>query len=141
HRTLRVQHERLQRLEDTALGILQRMHQTDPLRLAWERAQVIQRLARRVDAALADAIVRRLEQAGRIASSARGIGLPGYGPRLSKNEERLLSQLVELHRQAGLQPPSIRDCQQQVTTGREAVPKLLSLAASQGELVPICSEF
>lgn len=131
----------LERLEQAVVDLLARLHRSDPLRLYWDRGQVLHRLRRTVEPALGELVVRRLEAAGKIRTGPRGIGLAGVGPRLARNEQRLLEELVEQHRRAALQPPSISQCQQQAKMHRESVPKLLALAAAQGDLVPVSSDF
>jgi selenocysteine-specific elongation factor len=56
---------------------------------------------------------------------------------LSKNEQKLLEQLVEAFRQSGFPPPTVEECQAAAVKNREAVPQLLSLAASDGFLVEV----
>jgi selenocysteine-specific elongation factor len=71
----------------------------------------------------------------------RGLSLAGHGPKLSQNEQKLLAHLVETIRSAGMQPPTVKEFQQQVPKNPDAIPQLLALAAANGELVEIATDF
>ena len=67
----------------------------------------------------------------------RSIGLADRGPKLSKGEQELLHQLIEMFRQAGCQPPSIKECEQAATKNQKSVRSLIDLAACNGDLIEI----
>ena len=71
----------------------------------------------------------------------RGVALPGRGPQLSANEQRLLSQIVETYRQAGLHPPTVDEIRDRTEKNQSAVGKLVALAAAAGQLVEISPGF
>jgi selenocysteine-specific elongation factor len=65
----------------------------------------------------------------------------GQGPKLTNNEQKLLVQLIDMHRAAGLQPPTVKECREVAARHQEAVPQLLALAEANGELVSVSSDF
>src|SRR5205085_5598765 len=69
--------------------------------------------------------------------SQRGIALKGHGPQLSKNEQKLVDDIVARYREAGLNAPSLEEVQAGVTKNQALVPQLVSLAVAEGHLVKI----
>jgi selenocysteine-specific elongation factor len=49
-------------------------------------------------------------------------------------------KLIDQYRQAGLQPPSVTECQQSAAKHQKSVRSLIALAASDGELVELNAE-
>jgi selenocysteine-specific elongation factor len=88
------------------------------------------------DAALAD-LARRQQ----VRLAGERVGLAGRGPKLSRNEQKLLEQLIDNFRQAGFPPPRVEECQAAASKNREAVPQLLALAAADGFLVEVGPSF
>ena len=76
-----------------------------------------------------------------IRLSPTGIGLTGCGPKLSKNEQALLNNIISWFRGDGLTPPTAAECQQRATKNKDAVPQLLTLATNNGDLVEIGKDF
>ena len=91
--------------------------------------------------AVLDAVLQEMEQKKTIRLNNQRIGLVGQGPKLSQNEQKLLTQLVEQFRQSGLETPSTKQCQQSASRNQDSVPDLLALAAANGELVQISQEY
>ena len=126
-----------ERIEQT----LEKMHQREPLRSTVDRSRLAHHLAYCVDAAKLDVILRRMEQEGRVRWTEKGVGLSGHGPKLSQSETKLFAQLLDTYRQAGFKPPTIKECEQQATKNRQSVAALVALAANEGDLVEISSEY
>jgi selenocysteine-specific elongation factor len=85
--------------------------------------------------------LKSLEAQGTIRADERGVALVGRGPRLTQNERKLLSQLVEVFRGAGIASPTVQECQQQAPRNQGSVPQLLALAAENGDLVAIAPDY
>jgi selenocysteine-specific elongation factor len=49
--------------------------------------------------------------------------------------------LTEIFRTAGIQSPSVAECQQRAAKSQSSVPQLLALAAANGELVEIAAGY
>jgi selenocysteine-specific elongation factor len=82
-----------------------------------------------------------MRAAGRIHVSAGGVALVGRGPKLSRAEQTLLADIVGWFRAAGIQSPSLADCQERATKNRAAVAQLLALATGAGDLVQIAADY
>ena len=76
----------------------------------------------------------------RLKFGPTGVSLVGRGPKLSQNEQKLLNELVDKFRAAGIKAPSLKECQEQTTKNQAAVAQLLALAAANGDLVELTSE-
>ncbi|MBC8350501.1 MAG: selenocysteine-specific translation elongation factor [Planctomycetes bacterium] len=125
------------RIEST----LKQLHERYPLRSVLERSIVANQFRYLDDESILTTALKHMNTDGTIKFGANGISLVGHGPKLSNNEQKLLSQLIETLHAAGLQPPSVKECQQQATRNQESVPQLLALAAANGELVEVSTEF
>ena len=87
------------------------------------------------------AVLNDLRQAGRVQISGDSVALTGHGPKLSQNERKLLDELIPIFRQAGIQSPSVEECQQRATKSQQSVAQLLALAAANGDLVEIAAGY
>jgi selenocysteine-specific elongation factor len=92
-----------------------------------------------LETAVLDTVLKDMRIAGRIRVDQRGIALAGHGPKLSQNERKLLRELIEIYRTAGIQAPSVALCQQQTGKQQQTIVQLLALAAADGDLVEIAS--
>ncbi|MFM9116896.1 MAG: SelB C-terminal domain-containing protein, partial [Planctomycetota bacterium] len=140
-RRLLVHRRAAERLCERVVAVLSRLHADHPLKLSVERTKVASRLEYLGETAILDALLEMLRAAGRLRVSERGVTLAGHGPKLSHNEQKLLADLVARIQQAGVEPPSVSQCQQLATKFAQTVPQLLQWAADDGQLVAISSEF
>lgn len=131
----------LTQLSDRVESALRRMHEENPLRSVIDLGQLTQGFRYLGDSALLDAVLKQMQKAKRVRLSPRGIALEGCGPKLSQNERKLLVQLIETYRGAGMQSPTVKECQRQATKNQQSVPQLISLAEADGDLVQITAEY
>ena len=120
---------------------LARLHEQKPLHTMVDVSRLASRLAYLESDGLVNTLLDVMRGAGRLKQSKRGVALTSHAPKLSVGEKKLLEQLIQQYRGAGLQPPSVQDCQQRATKLQDAVPQLIALAADEGELVQISPEF
>lgn len=120
---------------------LEKMHRREPLRSLVDRAQLIERLARQWDANLLDAVLEQMQVTGRIRLAERGVALAGHGATLAPHERKLLDEICEIYRAAACQPPTVGEVRARVAKNRALVPQLVALAASEGELVSINTDY
>lgn len=140
-RTVRLHRLVLEQLGDRVEKSLRKMHEEDPLQSMLDRGRLANRFRYLHDNALFDTILGEMCRDKRIRLSERGVALAGAGPKLSQNERKLLAELIEMFRQAGLESPNARQCQQQVTKNQQSVPQLIALAAVDGDLVEVASGY
>jgi selenocysteine-specific elongation factor len=71
----------------------------------------------------------------------RGIALPGHGPQLSKNEQKLLAEIIETFQTSGYEPPTVEEIRTRTTKNQQSVEQLIALAVAEGQLVEIGGGF
>ena len=116
---------------------LERRHDLEPLKSVFDRTSLAAQFSYLGPASVFDAILDRLNRAKQVRLTTNGVGLAERGPSLSKGEQELLKQLIERYREAGFQPPSVKECQKETVKNQQSVPQLISLAATDGDLVEI----
>ncbi len=139
-RTLGVHREVIAQISERIALVLDRFHREHPLRSTMDRHQLASAFAYLGDPAVFDAVLQEMQRAGRIRTTERGVALAGAGPQLSANERKLLAQLIEIYRQAGLESPTVDQCRQQAAHNAKSVPELIALAAADGDLVEIAAD-
>lgn len=140
-RTIRIHSKVLQRLGDRMEALMRRLHQQNPLRSMLDRHQVAAAFRYLPDTALFDAIIDDLRRGGRVQVTGRGLTVTGEGPKLSANERKLLAELIAIYRQAGIESPTVDQCCRQVARNQQSVPQLIALAAADGDLVEVASDY
>jgi len=140
-RSIRLHRLVLKQLCERIESTLKKLHERYPLRSVLERSTVANQFRYLDDESILTTALKQMSADGTIKFGPNGISLVGHGPKLSQNEQKLLAQLIETFLAAGLQPPSVKECQQQATKNQDSVPQLLALAAANGELVEVSSEF
>jgi len=140
-RRVSLHHRAYERLADRIAGVLKKMHDREPLRVVIDRSRLMHLLEWLGDDALVSAVLARMRDEGRIRLTDATVALEGCGPKLSANEQKLLAQLIERFRTAGIESPSIQQCRELAVRNQASVPQLLKLAAASGELVEIAPEY
>jgi selenocysteine-specific elongation factor len=118
-----------------------RLHEQFPLNTMIERSRLVNRLAYLDNPPLVDALIDRLVKNKKLRVSDRGLALAGHGPQLSAGEQKLVDAIIERFRAAAFQPPTVGELQKSVLKNQAVVPKLVELAAAEGHLVAVSSEF
>jgi len=127
---------RLEKLKQMILKFLDQQHTLQPKRWFIDRA-LVERHLHFLPPAVVVALLRQLQQTHKLRHSATGIGLPNRGPNLTKNKLKLLEQLLQQFRGAGLNPPTIEQCIAQTPKNKQDVVDLLKMATESGDLVAI----
>ncbi|MDP1562613.1 MAG: selenocysteine-specific translation elongation factor [Pirellulaceae bacterium] len=131
--------KRLTKLEGIVLKFLDQQHTLQPKRWFIDVAMV-ERHLHFLPSVVVNTLMKRLQQSHKLRRSATGIGLPDRGPNLTKNQAKLLDQLLQQFRTAGLQPPTIEQCIELAAKNKHDVQDLLKLAAESGDLIRIDSQ-
>lgn len=140
-RKLRLHSAVVERLEDRILAALKKQHEANPLRSMIDRASFLSGFSYLGEKALIDAVITNLKSSGKIRLSTTGIGRTDCGPKLSKNEQSLLNNIVSWFQADELTPPSVEECKSRATKNKDAVPQLITLAINNGDLVEIAEGF
>ena len=122
-------------------AILDEQHTEFPLRMMLERSRLVHRLEYLGPEAVITAVLAAMSRAGRLRESERGVALPGRGPQLSKNEHKLLADIVEKYRSAGYEPPTVDEIRAGATKNQQSVDQLVALAVAEGQLIDIGGGF
>ncbi|MBL8890727.1 MAG: selenocysteine-specific translation elongation factor [Planctomycetaceae bacterium] len=130
---------RMTKLSHVILKFLDQQHTLQPKRWFIDVA-MIERHLNFLPSAVVTALLKRLQQSHKLRRSATGIGLPDRGPNLTKNQAKLLEQLLQQFRSAGLQPPTIEQCIGLAAKNKQDVEDLLKMAAESGDLVRVDRE-
>jgi selenocysteine-specific elongation factor len=138
-RNLHVHKLVLQQICNRIAGVLNQLHDEFPLRTVFDRSVVSDRF-RYLEESILQACLKLMVGEQRLKFGPNGVSLVGRGPKLSQNEQKLLNELVDKFRAAGIQSPSIKECQKQATKNQAAVGQLLALAAANGDLVALTNE-
>ena len=122
---------------DRICAALTRLHDQEPLKSVFDRSSIASQFAYLGPNSVFDAILQRLAKNKLVRLTEKGVGLSDRGPKLSKGEQELLKNLIQRYREAAYQPPTVKECQQSATKNQQSVPELISLAATDGDLVEI----
>jgi selenocysteine-specific elongation factor len=136
-RTIQLHREVFEGLGERILHTLEKMHERQPLHSLLDRSRLASRFEYLAEPGLFDVALAALARNGKVRISGPRVGVAGRGPQLSKNEQKLLEQLVETFRRAGFPPPTVEECQASAVKHRESVPQLLAVAAADGFLVEV----
>lgn len=139
-RSLRFHRDVLDQLCQRIATSLEKLHQKYPLRVSIDRQQIRQGF-HYVDDVVFNLALSNLRGAGKIRLSDQAVALEGHGPKLSQNERKLLAQLVEDYRQAGLESPTVKQMQRLATKNQASVPQLIALATANGDLVEVNADY
>jgi selenocysteine-specific elongation factor len=140
-RALRVERRWLNDVFRRVETILNQQHDESPLRTALDRSRLVHRLAYLGEEPVIEAILAAMAREGRLKTSERGVALPGRGPQLSKNEQKLLVEITETFRASGYEPPTAEEIRSRATKNQQAVEQLIALATAEGQLVDVGGGF
>ncbi|HET6881055.1 MAG TPA: selenocysteine-specific translation elongation factor [Pirellulales bacterium] len=140
-RVLRVERRWLEGGFQRIEGILEHEHAEFPLRMMLDRSRLVHRLEYLGPEPIVTAILKAMSRAGRLNETDRGVALPGRGPQLSKNEQKLLADIVETYRAASYEPPTVEEIRARTTKNQQSVEQLVALAVAEGQLVDIGGGF
>ncbi|HEV3343290.1 MAG TPA: selenocysteine-specific translation elongation factor [Pirellulales bacterium] len=136
-RELRVERRWLDDVFRRIESILKQQHAEFPLRTVLDRSRLVHRLAYLGEEPVVEAILAAMSRAGRLTIGDRGVALPGHGPQLSKNEQKLLADIIDTFCTSGYEPPTVEEIRGRTTKNQQSVEQLVALAAAEGQLVEI----
>jgi selenocysteine-specific elongation factor len=140
-RELRVERRWLDDVFRRIESILKQQHAEFPLRTVLDRSRLVHRLAYLGEEPVVEAILAAMSRAGRLTIGDRGVALPGHGPQLSKNEQKLLADIIDTFRTSGYEPRTVEEIRGRTTKNQQSVEQLVALAAAEGQLVEIGGGF
>jgi len=120
--------------------ILNKLHDDNPLSVNFNIAPVRERLRFLAVDSVLNQIFSLLQKQGLLQVSMGRVGLKSRGPKLTKNETKLLEHLQATLQQTGLQAPLLKELQQQAEKQADAVLQLLKIAEAGGAITKISDE-
>lgn len=140
NRMLQLHAERITELEQRILDVLAILHEQNPLMTNHDRQKTLARLDYVGDAALLQAVSDRMVKAKKLTGDARRIARTDFKPKLSINQRKLKDKIVEAHREAGFQPPEVKDFANQAAGNATALKDIFEVATAEGFLVKVSDD-
>ena len=140
-RSLLWHHQVLNDMVERIEATLDKMHQREPLRSTVDRSRLTSQLRYCLDAPTLDNLLLRMQKDDRVRLTEKSVGLAGRGPKLSQAETKLLAEIIRKFQQAGYQPPTVKECEAAANKNKSSVASLISLAATEGDLVQISADY
>jgi selenocysteine-specific elongation factor len=125
---------------EQVVDFLRRLHDKSPLAVAFPRASLEAAFRWLGEGAALATVLDEVRRAGQIREAGAGIGLADRGPKLTRAQQTLYTELINWIRQAGIGVPSLPELKDRAGNQAAAVPQLLAVAAGAGELVQIAPE-
>ena len=132
--------ETLASAESHVEKVLNKLHDENPLSVNFKIAPVRERLRFLGADTVLNRIFSLLQKQGLLQVATGRIGLKQRGPKLTKNETKLLEHLQATLEQSGLHAPLVKELQQQADKQADAVVQLLKIAESGGKIVEISEQ-
>jgi len=125
----------LEDLEHRALARLEAYHRSEPIRPGMPTSTLRGSLPDNVERNSAELVISRLAERGRIAIEGDLVRLPDHRPTLTAADQTLVARIADEARSAGLEPPSLKDWEQRLGIGGDALRNLLAHLVRAGQLV------
>jgi selenocysteine-specific elongation factor len=128
---------RLARLGDSLLAALSQSHAAQPDALGPSRAALFRRLRGEAPEAALDAALAELQSAGKVVRDGAVLRLTEHQPRLSREDERLWSQVYPLLATDDLRPLRVRELAAELSLQPEPLSRFLKRAERFGRVAQV----
>lgn len=132
--------DRIRIIGDRIAKTVANLHERNPLQSKFEIRAIRHRFEYIDDDQAFQLAIRDLVKRKIAIERDGSISLNGFGPQLSKNEQKVLDEIVKLFAASGLAPPTIDDCKKSVSKNKDSVPQLVELAIANGDLERISKD-
>ena len=140
-RSVCMHRDRFEALGAQVIKTLTRLHEAHPLRFSHRRNVVENEFAWLEQKELLDAVIEHLKKQKTVIANVQTVALAGSGPKLSKGQKALLEDLLSKLESAQLKPPTAAELQKSAAKNKESVPELLEMAAENGDIVKVNSDY
>jgi selenocysteine-specific elongation factor len=127
--------------EERIQAYLTSFHDKNPLATLLERATLGNAFAYLGDPGIIPLLLDKMGREGKVRITERGVGLKDRQPKLSNNQRATLRTVVELIRNANLQPPWAEELRKSYPAHAKEMEMLLEIGVSDSELVRIAKGF
>lgn len=114
-------------------------HRKTPLRSLVERSRLAKHF-RQVSEDLLAAVIESMQSKGLLRCQKGGLALADWSPRLSDEQNGLLTQIATIYRKAKFQPPSIDQIAADLGQSRETVVELVEVAVESDDLMRLSKD-
>ncbi|MEC7565598.1 MAG: selenocysteine-specific translation elongation factor [Planctomycetota bacterium] len=121
--------------------ILQKEHEKYPLRTSLSIAPLRNRLNYLGNDTEINRMLSYFQKQGHVQIHDGTVALKGQGPRLTKNERKLLGNTVDQIKQDGLNTLLVKEIEAQAGSLKDSVQQLLHVAVANGDLVEISEQY
>ena len=141
-----VSREAFDRTSAAALAILAAFHKASPSLPGMPRGVLAAEALRRVKAggpealATADAVLRKLESAKKIAAAGGDLKLPGHVPTIDAASSDLKPAIEKAYLDAGLTPPTVKEASEPHAARAKEVASVIALLMREGVLVKVTQD-
>ena len=122
-------------MQERLLAELSRMHGQSPLAAAFPVDQLFARLSYLGQPPLLQALLQRLNAAGRVAGGKEMVSHGDRAPKLTQAQRRIKQQVIDAIRDGALAPPPRKDLAKTLGAAEAALRPIIELAVIEGELV------
>jgi selenocysteine-specific elongation factor len=127
-------------LEGKVLGILDRLHEANPLMSTHDRKSVQSHLDYVGDDTLVQAAVEGMIQRKVLVGDLRRVGRADFKPKLSTNLRKLKDKMIAAYQGAGFQPPEPAAFIPQAGGNASNLKDLFDVCCAEGHLVKVTEE-
>lgn len=128
-------------LQQRLVSTLAKFHARQPLQPSFPVSALAAGFQYVGDEALVAKALDALHLDRKVHFDGQKASLTGTGPRLTPADAQLLRDLVAAIGKGGMQPPTLKELQQQLPRRATAIPQLLAVAVQQGDLVEFGAGF
>ena len=133
--------ERWSELKKQALEALNSYQKRFPNNLGATADQIRQAAPEKLPQALFTALIAELVEQGKMVRQGPLLRLPGHEAKLSAPDQELSERILPLLRQAGLQPPKVRELSTQLRTDEKQLKLLLRRFSQMGKLRQVSEDY
>ena len=130
----------IKELEAAVTAALKAYHAENPLKTGPVREELRARLPRATDARLFGFVLERLEKRKKITIANEFLSLAEHKPVLKDDEKSLHGRMLELYRESGITPPTLKEVGETLKAPPKEMTAMLGLLMREGGLVKIDEE-
>ena len=124
-------------LQNQAAQILQKFHQSQPLKLGFSKEELRRRLPEELEVRLFNYLLQDLENQKRIVIDKELVRLSGHRVVLGEAQGELAKKLESLYQKGGLTPPTLKEAGAALQAEGNRLQEIIKLLASQRRLIKV----
>jgi len=130
-----IHQETLEQFKNQVLARLSEYHRKHPLKTGMPKGELKSKFPRILSHKLFNQLIHKMVQSKTICQTENTIRLPEHEVKLAEDESDLKEKLLEVFRQAGLQPPLFKDLVNHLNIRPEIAKNIVMVLVDEGKLV------